>query len=189
MDRFSRNTVFNVGLLLLGLVLLVAILVEWTSGARDIDPLPAGHADLEGELLSSNIIRLLDPASGEILGLDRSASAMNNLFQRPKIPLPENALSVEPIPDPTPPAPEPKEVPTSREVSVIYHGHFVSSDGRTLAYLSVDGIVRAFPVGEPLVADWIILQAGGLELVVEDADGETKHLLFNQKKVLDVPIK
>jgi hypothetical protein len=83
---------------------------------------------------------------------------------------------------PSPPA------PTTRQVNMIYQGHFQSTDGDKQAFVRVDDADRTIALGQSIIADLAVSAIQSRTLTLTNSASRTNVLEFNQSVSVEVPV-
>jgi hypothetical protein len=90
-------------------------------------------------------------------------------------------------PNPTQPLPPPTPAST-RQVTLVYQGHYATSQGEKHAYLLAGTNLVTGPVGTTVIAGFAIVEITPQQLTLADSSGKRITLEFTVAKTIDIPL-
>jgi hypothetical protein len=90
-------------------------------------------------------------------------------------------------PNPTQPLPAPPPAST-RQVTLVYQGHYATSQGDKHAYVLAGTNLVTGPVGTSIIAGFAIAEIAPQQLTLSDSSGKRITLEFTVPKTIDIPL-
>ncbi len=168
-------------------VVILLLLVTQRSGIDEIPqfPLPARGTSSDADF-AQKALALLPQQT--ILKEQLAKAGHQNPFSTARFAPPPPKPKPKPKPKPPPkPKPKPKPPPPkTKKIQLLYQGCVITSDGRKLAFVRVDGKLRVVTNGIPVAAGFAVSKVTLDRLILTNRQGNTNILQFRKPATITI---